>query len=163
MQSIQVDSLTEILQPVAFSCGLELWGVELLRQRNGGKIRVYIEHDDGITFDHCEKLSRLMDPVLTVKEPKLSEYDLEVSSPGLDRRFFHIEQVVPYENSTIYIQLQAWSDHATGKKAAGWLGTRTAKAQLKRVDLETNSIFIDQFNSVSWKDIIQLRLIPTFD
>jgi ribosome maturation factor RimP len=58
-------------------------------------LRVYIEHENGITVDNCADVSRQVSAILDVEDPITNEYDLEVSSPGVDRPLFkpaHYEQ-----------------------------------------------------------------------
>ena len=57
--------------------------------------------------EDCEKASRQISSVLDVEDPLGNAYDLEVSSPGLDRRFFEISQYQDYINYAFDIKL--WS------------------------------------------------------
>ena len=76
-----------MLRPVVEGLGYELVGIE---HRSGarGLLRVYIDHAPGVTVDDCERVSRQVSAVLDVEDPIAGEYDLEVSSPGLDRPLF---------------------------------------------------------------------------
>jgi ribosome maturation factor RimP len=51
-------------------------------------LRVYIDHEDGISVDNCADASRQISAILDVEDPITNEYDLEVSSPGVDRPLF---------------------------------------------------------------------------
>lgn len=46
---------------------------------------IYIDKEGGIGLDDCEKISRLIDPVIDELDPITDSYYLCVSSPGLDR------------------------------------------------------------------------------
>lgn len=48
-------------------------------------MRVFIEKEEGVTIDDCERVSREIEAVLDVEDPIPYAYVLEVSSPGLDR------------------------------------------------------------------------------
>ena len=48
--------------------------------------RVYITKDGGVSLDDCEKVSRLLSPIFDVTPPVSGDYNLEVSSPGLERK-----------------------------------------------------------------------------
>jgi len=78
--------LTNLARGAVEPMGYELVGVELF-QRGGGAstLRVYIDHPRGITLDDCESVSHQLSAVLDVEDPIPGHYDLEVSSPGLDR------------------------------------------------------------------------------
>ena len=90
--------LTEIVRRAVEALGYELVGVEYLaRARAGHLLRVYIDSEQGVTLDDCEKVSHQVSGVLDVEDPIRGEYALEVSSPGLDRPLFelaHFERFV---------------------------------------------------------------------
>ena len=98
------------IQPVADELGLTIWDVEFVKEGARRILRVTIDHEDGITIEDCERMHRAIDPVLDEIDPIDTAYDLEVSSPGIERELridAHIdacigEQVevrffVPYE------------------------------------------------------------------
>jgi ribosome maturation factor RimP len=63
-------------------------------------LRVYIDHEEGITVDNCADVSHQVSAVLDVEDPINTEYFLEVSSPGMERPFFkaaHFEQFIGEE------------------------------------------------------------------
>ncbi len=75
-----------ILEPVISAQGYELIEVELTHELGRQILRLYIDHPDrAITIDDTTKVTRLVDPVLDVEDPVEGAYNLEVSSPGLDR------------------------------------------------------------------------------
>ena len=69
-----------------------MWGVEYLSQGKHSKLRVYIDKDGGVTVDDCAAASRHISDLLDVEELITAAYDLEVSSPGMDRILFKPEQ-----------------------------------------------------------------------
>jgi len=91
MASIQ-ERLTELFEPVATALGCELWGVEYLTQGRQALLRVYIDKEEGVGVEDCERVSRQVSSVLDVEDPIRSEYTLEVSSPGMDRPLFKLSQ-----------------------------------------------------------------------
>lgn len=84
----QEQQLTELLAPTVEACGFELLGLELVRAGRHSTLRLYIEHPEGITVEHCAQVSREVSAILDVEDPIQTEYVLEVSSPGLDRPLF---------------------------------------------------------------------------
>ncbi len=88
--------LTELVRGAVDALGYELIGVEYLsQQRAGHLLRIYIDSDQGVGLEDCERVSHQVSGVLDVEEPIAGEYALEVSSPGLDRPLFeraHFEQ-----------------------------------------------------------------------
>jgi len=83
------EKLTDLVRGVVESLGYELVGVELFnRSKSGQLLRVYIDQEKGITLDNCSHVSHQLSGVLDVEDPIHGHYDLEVSSPGLDRPLF---------------------------------------------------------------------------
>lgn len=93
----QEQRLTELLAPTVEAIGFELLGIEFLSAGRHSTLRLYIDHPDGITVDNCAQVSREVSAILDVEDPIPNEYNLEVSSPGLDRPLFtpaHFAKVV---------------------------------------------------------------------
>jgi ribosome maturation factor RimP len=65
--------------------GCELWACLYLTQGQQSVLRIYIDSKKGITLADCERVSRQISVLLDVEDPSLARYNLEVSSPGLDR------------------------------------------------------------------------------
>ena len=68
--------------------GYEFVGVEL----QGKVLRLYIDNEKGVTIEDCSRVSYQVRAMLAVDYPLESRYSLEVSSPGLDRPLFELEQ-----------------------------------------------------------------------
>ncbi|WP_341503369.1 ribosome maturation factor RimP [Gallaecimonas sp. GXIMD4217] len=89
--------LTDMLRPAVEALGFELLGIEHIRAGRHSTVRLYIDHEDGITVDNCAEVSHQVSAVLDVEDPITGEYNLEVSSPGSDRPLFvpaHYERFV---------------------------------------------------------------------
>ena len=80
-----VGIVTELARPIVEQLGCELWDVEYVSEGGQWYLRIYIDKEDGISIDDCEKVSRAMDPILDEKDPISSSYIFEVSSAGLER------------------------------------------------------------------------------
>ena len=81
----QEQRLTELLSPTVEAAGFELLGCEFVPAGRHSTLRLFIDHPDGVTVDHCAVVSREVGAILDVEDPIQNEYNLEVSSPGLDR------------------------------------------------------------------------------
>ena len=89
------------------SLGCELWGVEYHSSGKHAQLRIFIERDPGgVTIDDCEKVSRQVSSVMDVEEPISGEYRLEVSSPGMDRPLYRLEQYSKFVGHTISLRLR---------------------------------------------------------
>jgi ribosome maturation factor RimP len=80
--------LTEMLSEPVEALGFELLGLEFVRAGRHSTLRLYIDHENGIEVTDCAEVSRQVSAVLDVEDPISTEYDLEVSSPGMARPLF---------------------------------------------------------------------------
>ena len=101
-----VTLVTELIDTTIQVLGLDLWGVELLQQGKYSLLRIYIEREEGVTIEDCEKVSRQVSALLDVEDPIAGEYTLEVSSPGMDRPLFSIEHYLKYVGSEVDLKLR---------------------------------------------------------
>ena len=99
--------ITELLGSTVDALGFELWGVEYLSQGRHSLLRVYIDAETGITVDDCARVSEQISSVLDVEEPISGEYTLEVSSPGMDRLLFRLDQYPGYVGEMVELRLRA--------------------------------------------------------
>ena len=66
---------------------------------------LYIDNEEGVSVEHCERVSRRVSDVLDVEEVLRGAYTLEVSSPGMDRILFKPEQYKRCTGSEIEVRL----------------------------------------------------------
>ncbi len=76
------------IEKIVASEGLELVHIDYHRQGRGFLLRVDIDKEGGVTLEDCEGISRQVSAFLDVEDVVPSEYELQVSSPGLDRKFY---------------------------------------------------------------------------
>jgi ribosome maturation factor RimP len=100
------DELTKQLQPTIERLGYELWDLEAKLGGKGGVVRVFIEHPDGIGLEDCEKVSLAISALLDVEDPLPGQYNLEVSSPGLDRKLTKSEHFQRFEGETLKVSMR---------------------------------------------------------
>ena len=80
-----VSTVTQGILPVANELGYTLWDVEYVKEGAKRILRITIDAEEGITIEDCERMHRAIDPVLDELDPIEDAYDLEVSSPGIER------------------------------------------------------------------------------
>lgn len=177
--------ISNLVAPLAASLGLEVWGIEI-----GGAARptarIYVdaapEMPDtplttavsaeessaellprGISIDQCAELSRLAGLALDVEDPFADNWTLEISSPGLERPFFKIDQLRAYVGREVEIILGAPMDTWPGRKK--FSGTLTAVADEeftlalpseRRMEHEPEQVVI------AWPFVRKATLIHTF-
>ncbi len=96
--------LRDIITPAVEALGFHLWGYELIRHAKFSELWVYVDSENGITLGECAEVSRQISAVLDVADPISSAYQLQVSSPGMDRRLFVPEHYEQYINSKIKVR-----------------------------------------------------------
>jgi ribosome maturation factor RimP len=79
------DQVRQLLEPVLARDGYELVEVEWVRGGGRWTLRLYVDKAGGTGIEDCQAVSRLVDPILDVADVIEPAYDLEVSSPGLER------------------------------------------------------------------------------
>ena len=99
--------IEDLLTPTVEALGFELWGVEYLSQGRHTLLRLYIDGPDGITVDDCAAVSEQVSAVLDVEDPISGEYTLEVSSPGMDRLLFRLDQYPGYVGEVLELRLRS--------------------------------------------------------
>ena len=75
----------QMAEPVAQRNGCTVWDVEFIKEAGERFLRVYIDSDNGVDITQCEAVSRELDPMLDEADPIEGSYNLEVSSPGVER------------------------------------------------------------------------------
>ena len=96
----------DLIEPVLESMTYEFVGAELGQTENGNTLRVYIDSDKGIDVEDCAMVSRQLGALFDVEDPVAGEYNLEVSSPGLNRPLFSAEQFQQQTGEQVKIKLQ---------------------------------------------------------
>ncbi|MGX9417039.1 ribosome maturation factor RimP [Vibrio sp. RC27] len=144
--------LTDLLESAVVASGYELVGLEFIRAGAHSTLRIYIDHENGINVDDCAEVSRQVGAVLDVEDPISVVYNLEVSSPGLERPLFkveHYEQFIGHEVSIVL-------NMAVGNRRK-WKGT------IHSIEGETITLIVDkQEEQFVLSNISKANLIPKF-
>ena len=98
--------LQDLLQGSVEDLGCELWGIECQRVGRYLTVRLFIDKEGGVTVEDCADVSRQVSAVLDVEDPIADKYNLEVSSPGLDRPLFTLAQYTRYIGQEIVVHLR---------------------------------------------------------
>lgn len=148
----QNQALLDLFEPEVVAIGYELLGIELTQNGNGSILRVYIDKDGGVDIDDCVAVSHQLTGLLDVEDPIAGHYDLEVSSPGLDRPLFTIEQFNKFIGETVKIRL--YEKHNGRKRFVGVLHAVN--------DDEVVINCEDEEYKVPFRLIERARLVPQF-
>ncbi|CPR14452.1 FIG000325: clustered with transcription termination protein NusA [Brenneria goodwinii] len=131
--------------------GYELVGIEFIRGRQS-TLRIYIDSEDGITVDDCADVSHQVSAVLDVEDPISVAYNLEVSSPGLERPLFTVAHYARFigEEATVVLRMAV-------QNRRKWSGI------IKAVEGEMITITVEGKDEVfALSNIQKANLVPHF-
>lgn len=96
-----------LIEPVIHDLGLELWMCEMHNQGRHSLLRIYIDRDGkGATLDDCTEVSRAVGAILDVEDVIKNQYQLEVSSPGLERQLLTAAHFARYIGHDVKIKFR---------------------------------------------------------
>ena len=145
---MDIEYIKEVLEKDIERLGCRIWGLELFGRRSNQTLRVYIDKDQGISVEDCEIVSKHVSKVLDTEIDFSENYMLEVSSPGLDRKFFYKEQYKEFINESIKV---TFFDSQLKKTVEGLLG-----------EVDDSSINLEhkgEIQTIPFSSIIQANLI----
>ena len=142
-----------LLEPTVEALGFELWGLEYLSQGRHSTLRLYIESEQGISVDDCAAVSEQVSSVLDVEDPISGHYNLEVSSPGLDRPLFTADHYRQFVGEEARVTMYAPVD-----------GRRKFRGEILGCDDESVRLRQDGEEVVlDISNIAKARLVPDYD
>lgn len=186
--------IRDLAEPLAASLGLELWGIDLSGSSRP-LLRLFVEklpdaesaatipsvaeapvtdQDDeaaegGVNIDQCAELSRLLGLTLDVEGPFAAAWTLEVSSPGLERVFFRLDQMRPYVGRIVDTTLvdghPTWpvAEGIPGrKKFRGTLEAVTETAFTLRIPAESRKQDDPELVEILWPTVRRANLVHVF-
>ena len=84
------DRVFSTINPIVVDMGYVLLGIEYVASGKHSVLRLYIDCEKGIRVNDCETVSRQVSSIMDVEDPISGQYNLEVSSPGIERPLFVI-------------------------------------------------------------------------
>ena len=125
--------IARIAEPVLEGLGFRLVRARVTGQ-NGCTVQVMAERPDGtLTIDDCEAISRALSPSLDVEDPIDRAYNLEISSPGIDRPLVRLSDFDAWAGHEAKVELAVPLDGR--KRFRGvLLGTRQGTVGVRLTD-----------------------------
>ncbi len=143
----------EKINPIIEKMGYEVVEVEYVKKVDGMNLTFYIDNDNGITIEDCEKVNDIIEPLLDEINPTNdATYILNVSSPGLDRPIKSQRDFL--RNKDKLVEITLYSSQNGKKKYKGLL----KKFDDEFVEIEDNNIMI-QFEK---KNVAQVSPVIEF-
>ena len=127
IQRMLVAQLTEqienLIQPILDDLGCELVDLEYQREERGWILRVFLDKEDGINLDDCATASREISSLLDVENVISTAYNLEVSSPGIERALKKAKDFERFAGQLAKIKtLEAIDPDTSGKSKKTFVG-----------------------------------------
>lgn len=145
--------LQTLVQDSVDAMGFELVGIECQRAGRFLTVRLYIDKEGGVSIDDCSDVSRQVSAIFDVEDPITDKYNLEVSSPGLDRPLFTLEHYQRFIGRDVVIHLRI--PMLDRRK---WQGTLlSVEGDLITLNVEGN---LQQF---AFGNIQKANLVPVFN
>ncbi len=144
--------LWELFEPVVSGMGYDLIEIEHFPNPKHGVLRLYIDKEGGVNVDDCSSVSRQISALIDVEEPVRGQFNLEVSSPGLDRPLRRLQDFQRFIGSTVKL-----------KTVMPLEGQRNFKGRLLAASEETLVIETDTEEiSLPMGAIEKARIVPEF-
>ena len=147
--------LRELIEPIVESYGLSLWGLRYRVGKSNAHLQIFVEGENGVDADVCGDITNALSPVLDSADLIDPAYILEVSSPGLDRILFTVEQMRSSVGQEVTVSLKL----AMGNR-------RKLEGELKSVDGNGTLLIADKSSgediSVAFENISVARIVPDY-
>ncbi|MBR1375004.1 MAG: ribosome maturation factor RimP [Cardiobacteriaceae bacterium] len=156
------EKIREIITPTIEDMNLILWGIEFHRNSVNSVLRVYLDRvEGGITLDEIVLATERLNPILDVENPIESAYSFEVSSPGLDRPLFTIEQYAQMQGAKIKLRTRLPIERQ--RKFTGILqSVNTATGEITLFFPDAKAGKERQELSINFSDIDRCQIEPEF-
>jgi len=127
-----IKKLMETVVPIVTALNYELYHMEYVKEAGEYYLRIYIDSENGISFEDCEKVSRRISEALDENDPIEDAYYLEVSSPGIERGLYTDKHFEKYIGSEVNVKLNKLFE-----------GKRSLKGKLIRFDAESITVEVE--------------------
>lgn len=152
MPTWPITSIKELLEPTIKHMGYELYSVDQSGQ-SGRTLRISIDHNDPITIEDCERVSRVAGPLLDHANLISGRYDLEVSSPGAERPLRNRDEYTRFHGKRVNIRYR--SGDADGVVEGQLIAVDDAGIAVQAPGLRGRAPVITH---IAWEDVVTGRL-----
>jgi ribosome maturation factor RimP len=144
--------LWELFEPVVKGMGFDLIEIEHFPNPKHGVLRLYIDKEGGVNVDDCSTVSRQISALIDVEDPVSGQYNLEISSPGVDRPLRRLVDFQRFTGSLVKL-----------KTVMPLEGQRNFKGRLLEASEETLVIETDDEEiSLPMSTIDKARIVPEY-
>ena len=143
------ERVEELIKDKIENIGYDLYDVEYAKEGPNYYLRIFIDKEEGIDLNDCEKVTNEINDVLEEADYLKEQYYLEVSSPGIERTLRkdkHLEK-----NKGNQVQIKLFKKDEKGNKS--YIG------ELQEFDSETITIKAEEEIKIERKDIALIKTI----
>lgn len=148
VNSTNLEEIKALVKEVVERKQCIFYAVEQFRRGQGLVLRVFIDHEEGVDLEHCEAVSQALSLQLDVSDFISQAYDLEVSSPGLDRKLmepWHFSKVIGES-------IKMTCEKSNNRRVS-------VKAKLLKVEEEGISLDKEGFEFIKWEQIKKANVL----
>ena len=148
-----MSDIWSLIEPVVEGMGYEVVDIDYRPHPTDGLLRIYIDGPDGIVLEDCSAVSLQISSVLDVEDPIPGQFNLEVSSPGMDRPLRKVADFERFTGSTVKIKLTVPTLE----------GQRNFTGKLKGIENEDVILEMDgETYYLALDSIDKARIVPQF-
>lgn len=133
-----IDAISELLDPIVAELGVSVYDLEF----NGGVLRVAIEKPEGVDLDALTEVNRRLSRAIDLHDPIPSKFNLEVTSPGLERKLRTEAHWASAVGDDVRVKLRSGAE-SERRFTATVVSTTGNSVKLKTSDGETEVPFDD--------------------
>ena len=100
------ESLFQALNEIIEKKDMRVVNISISGLAKSPSIQIIIDSIQGVSLDDCSFVSKLTDDIIKVNGYYSDDYNLEVSSPGINRQLFSLDDFRLYKNSMVKIKLK---------------------------------------------------------
>lgn len=137
--------LEESIKLAVEGCGLDLYDIVTTKEHKTNILRVLVTSKNGVNLDQCAHASRMISPLLDIHSPIHGKYNLEVSSPGIERKLISLHHFQCSIGDKVKIK------EFSGEKIKGKITEVSEDGTIKVVDLDDaeHTLKLDEISSAA--------------
>ncbi|MFA7275370.1 MAG: ribosome maturation factor RimP [Pseudobdellovibrionaceae bacterium] len=154
MATLQEKRISGFVEPVLTSMGFDLVALRIIGSKKLQTLQIMAENAQTGTIDleSCSKVSRAISAVLDVEDPISGAYQLEVSSPGIDRPLTRVKDFEKHIGYEITLETETPSD----------AGQKNYRGKITAFDGQTITLAADQAEvAIDFTNVARAKLVLT--
>jgi len=148
-----VSDIWSLVEPVVEGLGYEVVDIEYRPHPTNGLLRIYIDGPNGIQLEDCQTVSHQISSLLDVEDPIPGQFNLEISSPGMDRPLRKVADFERFTGEVVKVKLTVPTLEGQRNFTGTLMGIKNEEVILE-MDGETHYLPLDTIDKA--------RIVPQF-